>query len=145
VPAVVSGFVHDILNNEVGKILNGVDFPMWNAPIVQNSYATDIAAWDFTLGKHNTTHDTAYPTKDMRWGLAGTSDTLTFMHIDSDGFNTFLYVACGMKLLGIYHERPNVPLSSTNVYVDKSFKLDWIEPNASYDLEAVVLRQGDFL
>ena len=81
----------------------------------------------------------------MRWGLAGTANTVTFLHIDSDGFSTFVQVICGKKIWGIYCEAPDLPLFSINTFLDKKFRLDDIVEGAPYGFEALVLRPGDLL
>lgn len=82
----------------------------------------------------------------MRWGLAGTANAVTFLHIDSDGFATFVQVMCGKKVWGIYRPSTDLPLSFINAFLDDTkFQLDTIPEQATIDLEAVVLRPGDFL
>ena len=146
----VSGLVSDILENSQkpdGKILNGLEFPMWNVnPMEQSAFAVDVSAWDYMRGKPNCGNAVmSYPTEHMRWGLAGTANTMTFMHVDSDGFNSFVKVVYGKKVWMLYRERPELPRSSTNVFLDQRFSLDEINPNAAFDLEAIVLRPGDIL
>jgi hypothetical protein len=148
-PTTVTGLARNILDNANrpdGKILNGLGFPMWkDAHSDRTSYATDLVAWDYVRGKPycgNTM--TPYPTEHMRWGLAGTANAINFMHIDSDGFSTFVQVMCGKKVWAIYRESPDLPLSSMNVFLDH-FLLDDIDKNALYGLEAIVLRPGDLL
>ena len=152
-PATVSGHVRDILDNArnpAGKILNGIDFPAcfptWGDSPKLSSYATDVIAWDYLRGKPYCGNFTnPYPTAHMRWGLAGTAHALTFLHIDSDGYSTFLRVVTGKKVWGILREAPNVELSSINVFLDEHFLLDKIIDEASFGLETIVLRPGDTL
>ena len=117
--------------------------PQWH----RSSYATDMVAWNFLLGKpFGGGVDTAYPTGHVRWGLAGTADAATSLHIDSDGFATFVEVKCGKKLWAVYRPSPDFPLSNINAFLHSdSFQLDRIPPNANSGLEAVVLRPGDML
>ena len=81
----------------------------------------------------------------MRWGLAGTAHALTFLHIDSDGFSTFLRVVSGKKVWGILREAPKFQLSSINVFLDEHFMLDKIVDESLFGLETIVLRPGDIL
>jgi hypothetical protein len=81
----------------------------------------------------------------MRWGLAGTANSISFLHIDSDGFSTFVQVITGKKVWGILREDPNIPLSSINLFLDKNFLLDEILDESRFGLEAIVLRPGDIL
>ncbi len=146
----VTGLVSDILENAQkadGKILNGLEFPMWDVNIKSRStFAVDVAAWDYMRGKPYCGNLTLpYPTEHTSWGLAGTSNTFTFMHIDSDGFNSFLQVLCGLKVWVVYREKSELPRSSAKVFLDKNFRLDEYKEHAAYDLEAIVLRPGDLL
>jgi hypothetical protein len=130
------------------KILNALDFPMWKDPQWdRSSYATDMVAWDRLRGTpycgHITTH---YPTEHMRWGLAGTAHTFTSLHIDSDGFATFIQIMCGMKVWAVYRPSSVFPLSSMNVFTHAdSFEPDKMPNDAQFGLEAVVLKPGDQL
>ena len=139
----MSGLFRDILDNAWnpdGKILNGLDFPKWDEnPKDCSAYATDVVAWDYVRGKpHCGNFTIPYPTAHMRWGLAGTANTMTSFHIDSDGFSTFLWVICGKKVWGISHA-PELPLSSIDVFLDENLEA------ATHGIEAIVLRPGDLL
>jgi hypothetical protein len=147
VPETVSGLVSDILDNATadGKILNGLDFPLWNeSSAEQGDFAVDVVAFDYVRGKPHA-GNLSYPTGDMRWGLAGTANTVTFVHIDCDGFATYIKVVCGKKVWAIYREDPEVPLSSIGVFLHKKFTLDDFVNGAKYFFEAIVLRPGDTL
>ena len=111
------------------------------------SYATDMVAWDYVHGKQCCrTVTTPYPTEHVWWGLAATAHTFTSLHIDSDGFSTFMQVMCGKKVWIVYRPSPGLPLWSTNLFTNGEwFQLDKIPKNAQYGLEAMVLRPGDQL
>jgi hypothetical protein len=150
IPATVTGFARDLLDNArpLGKILNGLDFPMWkDSQWDRSSYATDMVAWDYLHGDpHCGTATTPYPTGHVQWGLAGTAHTVSMFNINSDGFATFLQVMCGKKLWAVYHPSPGLPLSNINAFTDSNFfELDSIPSKAQFGLEAVVLRPGDSL
>jgi hypothetical protein len=150
IPATLNGHASDILSNATprGKIVNGLDFPMWqDAQWERRSYATDMVAWDFLHGEpYCGTATTPYPTGHVRWGLAGTAHTVSMAHIDSDGFATFVQVMCGKKLWAVYRPSPGLPLWDTDVFVDPDlFQLDNVPEEAPFGLEAVVLRPGDLL
>ena len=103
-----------------------------------------MAAWDYVRGRPFG-GKSQYPTLDMRWGLAGTANAVTFLHIDSDGYSTFVRVICGKKVWGIYRRQPRqLPLSSINLFLDKKFRLDEML-DQSFGLEAIVLQPGDML
>ena len=149
-PVTVTGQASDLLDNarSDGKILNALDFPMWkDSQWDRCSYASDMVAWDYLHGEaYCGTGTTPYPTGHVRWGLVGTAHAVSMLHIDSDGFATFVQVMSGKKLWAVYRPTPTLPLSSTNVYMfPDHFQLDQIPPKSGFSLEAVVLRPGDLL
>ena len=152
-PATVSGFVSDILDNArnpEGKILNAIDFPAcfptWDDNRTCLSYATDVVAWDYLRGKpYCGNFINPYPTTHMRWGLAGTANAVTFLHIDSDGYSTFVRVMTGKKVWGILQESPEHQFSSPDFFLNDTFLLDEINEGSTFGLEAIVLRPGDTL
>ena len=128
--------------------MNSLDLPMWKSchHEERSAYATDVVAWDYARGHANCPRTTPYPTEHVRWGLAGAANTVTYLHIDSDGFCTDVQVMCGKKVWAIYRESSEVPLSSINTFIDPvNFKLDEIPEKSSFGLEAIVLRPGDRL
>jgi hypothetical protein len=150
IPATVTGHAKDLLDNATpdGKILNGLDFPMWkNSQWFRSAYATDMVAWDFLHGnEYCGSASEPYPTGHVRWGLAGTAHAASMFHIDSDGFATFVEVQCGKKLWAVYRPSPTLPLWDTNVFSNSEFfELDGIPEKAPFGLEGVILRPGDLL
>lgn len=145
-PVTLSGHTKDLLYSK-GKILNGLDFPMWkDSQWDRCSYATDMVAWDYVRGRHQCKITTPYPTEHVRWGLAGTSHTFTSLHVDSDGFATFVQIMSGMKVWVVYRPSPVFPLSNIDVFTNRdAFQLDEIPKNAPFGLEAMVLKPGDQL
>jgi len=81
----------------------------------------------------------------MCWGLAGTANSVTFIHIDSDGYATTVRVVTGKKVWGILTETPRHRLASTDIFLDDDFLLNEITPGSTFGLEAIVLRPGDML
>jgi hypothetical protein len=146
-PVTLTGRTKDFLTPK-GKILNGLDFPMWkDSQWDRCSYATDMVAWDHVRGRHHCkTITTPYPMEHVRWGLAGTAHTFTALHIDSDGFATFVQVMCGMKVWVVYRPCSDLPLSNIDVFTKgDAFQLGSIPKNARFGLEAIVLKPGDQL
>lgn len=149
-PVTVTGHAMDLLQNAKsdGKILNGLDFPMWkDSEWHRSSYSTDMVAWDYLHGdQHCSTGTEPYPTGHMRWGLAGTAHAVSMLHVDSDGFGTFIQVMCGKKLWAVYRAHPSLPLSSTDVFLSPDcFQLDRVPTHANFGLEGLVLRPGDLM
>lgn len=147
VPLVLSGVVQDLLDNvediNTNKILNALDFPLWNGNCERNTYSTDLAAWDVTRGLHIFDPSALYPTGDVRWGLAGLKHSMTFLHIDPDGFHTENTVIVGGKAWGLLRERPGMKKSSIDFYLDEGFCLNEIVEATHYDFEIIALRPGD--
>ncbi|EDR05515.1 uncharacterized protein LACBIDRAFT_329480 [Laccaria bicolor S238N-H82] len=130
VPSVVSGYVNDLLENasSTGKILNGLDLPMWSSYHPSNNYETDAVAWNVTRGTHRIPLHGPFPTQDREWGIAGLKHVLTFLHIDCDG------------------PQDLKKLSSIDFYMDEDgFSLSGKPKDIKYDFEAVVLWPGDEL
>jgi hypothetical protein len=148
VPSVVSGQVNDLLENasSTGKILNGLDLPMWASYRPLNNYETDTVAWNFTRGTHRIPLNGPFPTQDREWGIAGLKHVLTFLHIDCDGFNTRYGPKVGRKLWAFLRPQDSKKLSSIDFYMDEDgFSLSGKPKITKYDFEAVVLRPGDEL
>ena len=146
-PSVLSGVVQDLLDNaedtNKSKILNALDFPLWDGNGDRYAYATDVAAWDVTRGLHIFDPSVLYPAGDVRWGLAGLKNSMTFLHIDPEGFHTENTVGVGGKAWGLLRERPSLKTSSSNFYLHEGFCLNEIADNTQYDFEIVALRPGD--
>jgi hypothetical protein len=105
-----------------------------------------MVAWDYLRGKNVYNGPTPYPTEDMRWGLAGTANAVSWMHIDSDGFATFIRIMTGKKVWAIYRPLSSgLPLSSTKIFLRDSFCLTEVPTQEEFNMEAMVLRQGDLL
>jgi len=146
----VVGRANDLLDNATpdGKILNGLDFPMWkNSQWVRSTYATDMVACDYLHGnEYCGSASEPYPIGHVRWGLAGTAHAVSMFHIDSDGFATFMELKCGLKLLAVYRPSSTLPLWDTNVFCNSEFfELDRIPAKAPFGLEGIILRPGDLL
>ncbi|KDR65363.1 hypothetical protein GALMADRAFT_148754 [Galerina marginata CBS 339.88] len=123
-----------------GKILNALDNPSWDEPTTVNSYSIDLAAWKAT--RMNFAGDKVeYPRGDMRWKLASTADTLTAIHMDSDGMATEVEVI-GEKLWIVGHSKPGCSFSDISLLVDKRFQLDEAPAGGYFGFEAIVLSPG---
>lgn len=145
IPTVVSGRVSDLLNNatDTGKILNGLDFPMYNSSLDINAFATDLAAWDVTRGLHHLDPGASYPTEDMAWGLCGHKHCFTFVHVDAEGCSTRTRVECGEKAWGVIEDSGALKLSSIDFFLDAGFRLNEVLKTSKYDMELIILKPGD--
>ena len=118
---------------------------MLDAPLEHTAYTSDLAAWRATSSVHTCSPKSEYPKGSMRWGLAGSANTFTFMHIDSDRYNTFMKVFCGKKLWAFYHNEHPHHLSNINVFTNPEFCLDEVLPQSDYGIEAIVLNPGNLM
>ena len=128
-----------------GKILNALDLPLYDGSTEPTQYASDLHAWDVTRGHHHVDQTSPYPTKHMRWALAGHENAITFLHIDCEGLSTDIMVIDGGKAWGFLRERRGNPLSSINFFLKDGFRLDQVLSSSEYDFEIVALRPGDRL
>lgn len=148
VASVLSGRVRELLNNsedtKTTKILNALDFPLWNGRHSPNAYSTDIASWDVTRGLHIFEPSLLYPTCDVQWGIAGHKHSMSYNHIEPDGLLTEITVGLGGKAWGVLRERPGFKKSSIHMYLNKNFSLNEIN-DPKYDFEIMRLKAGDRL
>ena len=79
------------------------------------------------------------------WGLAATTSALSWWHIDSEGFGTYIDTKAGLKWWivawrkGKEHEFES--FSEADIFFNRGYELD--EPNLDkWDMEAVVLHPG---
>ena len=146
-PDVVSGTVQDLLDNATksGKILNGLDFPIFNGSLDVNPYATDITAWHATLGIHCVDPTTPYPTSDMAYGLASLEDSFTAMHLDAEGLATKNKIEVGAKAWGVAYDPFALKLSSIDFFTHPGFRLDEVLKDSMYEMELIILEDGDML
>jgi hypothetical protein len=122
------------------KILNALNLPRPTGRGIEPIFfSTDSAAWDSTNGISSNYPNAHPPYNDIRWGLAATAGAISWWHIDSNGFATYLDCKCGKKfiIMGRRKEESFESFSEIDIFLN-DFKLD--EPNTDrWDLEAVVL------
>ena len=147
IPTVVSGTVQDLLDNATkdGRILNGLDFPLFNGNLQMNGYSTDITAWHSTIGIHRVDPSTPYPISDMCYGLASLQDSFTCLHLDAEGLSTKNKVEVGVKAWGVAHDPHALKLSSIDFFGHPGFKIDHVRNDSQYEMELIVLEAGDML
>lgn len=116
-------------------------------PFVFEVFSSDKTAYHFTKSSNSFSLHDSYPFEDVNWGLIGTKDTITFIHIDSDGLCTHIYILCGGKIWFFLRPKPGSEqlLSSRHMFLNQTFRLDRVLDIAHYDLEAVALTPGDLL
>ncbi|KAH6891575.1 hypothetical protein BKA70DRAFT_1119956, partial [Coprinopsis sp. MPI-PUGE-AT-0042] len=86
----------------------------------------------------------SYPSGHTQWGLLAYNGALHYLHIDAEGFGTWIDVKCGAKLWVIAYPPSNdqsLSLSNIDAYQLGS-QLFCGEPPEGWTLEAVVLMPG---
>jgi len=150
-PKTVSGTLQDVMTSSESKrgvILNALDLPLSSSNHSSSkSFSSDKTAYHFTKSSNSFSLHDSYPFEDVNWGLIGTKDTITFIHIDSDGLCTHVYILCGGKIWFFLRPKPGFEqlLSSRHMFLNQAFRLDRVLDIAHYDLEAVALTPGDLL
>lgn len=154
-PKTVSGTLQDVLassGSDRGTTLNTLDLPLSSSEYSSSkSFSSDKTAYHFTKSSNSFSLNDPYPFEDLNWGLIGTKDAITFIHIDSDGLGTHVYILCGGKIWFFLRPKPGLSvlaetsLSSRHMFLHSTFRLDRVLDTAHYDLEAVALTPGDLL
>lgn len=78
----------------------------------------------------------------MRWAIAATANTITWLHIDSDGLGTIIMVINGMKVWIVLRALPNWSFADINFFLRREFQLDRALNGDYFGLEAIVLTPG---
>ncbi|KAH9475942.1 hypothetical protein JR316_0011504 [Psilocybe cubensis] len=121
-----------------GKILNALDIPLPHAGAHSFDLSTEAAALRATSGSWK--YSTPVPFGDMSWGLVATEGAFSDIHIDANGFCSFIQPLHGLKLwIIMYPRRLDVDLSSDR-RVFLGDKLDYGETHhQDWIYEAIVL------
>lgn len=115
---------------------------MPEAGMGQFPFSTDSMAWKCTKGAAGFEQEKPPPLGDFRWGLAATTGALSWWHIDSNGFGTYVDTKAGLKWWIVARRKGHAhrfeTISEMGTFCDKGYEVD--EPNAEkWDLEAVIL------
>ncbi|KAF8896910.1 hypothetical protein CPB84DRAFT_1848087 [Gymnopilus junonius] len=149
IPLTITGtlrLLFDQVNaGDKGRTLNGLDLPLPHQSMTPMAYSTDRHAFHHTRGRLGFPSSKTFPTTNLCWALAGAPDTITFLHINSDGFNTHVLVICGGKTWIFYRQSSDTPLSSRHTFFHLGFHLDHYIPPTKYGLEAIYLSKGNLL
>ncbi|KAG6887431.1 hypothetical protein C0992_012277 [Termitomyces sp. T32_za158] len=134
-------FLHT-LDQDHPKALSGLDFPLCHDPFPVQKFSSDFWAWTEVQGKGFCKSRNPYPVPEMRWGLASTSGTYHYFHLDANGYGTFVVVDCGCKLWFLASPRggEEAGFDSIDMY---AVDFEASEPNLNlWNLELVVLKPG---
>jgi hypothetical protein len=124
-----------------GAIINGLSFPLPLSAIKRDKLCSEIEAWRLTEGLPFC-QKAAYPTSEMRWGLASTGGSRHWVHLDSDGLATFVDVIHGKKwwiLLRPHLEGEPDPSAHVDLYLND---FDPAVAVKTWEAEAVLLTPG---
>jgi hypothetical protein len=108
-------------------------------------FSTDSAAWKCTKGAAGFTPAQAPPLADFRWGLAATTGAISWWHVDSNGFGTYVDTKAGLKWWIVARRKGRghsfESFSEVETFFGRGYEVD--QPNLEkWDLEAVVLPPG---
>lgn len=131
-----------------GKILNALDFPLGQANLSPMKFTSESYAWQATKSAAYCKTDRPFPGDSVRWGMAATSGALSWFHIDSDGFGTFVDVQAGSKYWIVGRPKcvsneaaiDHGAFSDINMYL-KPYDFS-SPPTDMWDFEAVYLEPG---
>ncbi|KAH6869620.1 hypothetical protein BKA70DRAFT_1029423, partial [Coprinopsis sp. MPI-PUGE-AT-0042] len=131
-------------------IVNALNLPMPPGlrPEHNFPFSSEHVAWLRTLG-NSFCFDT-YPTSHMRWSLVAFNGALHYLHIDSDGFGTWLEVKHGLKLWVIVRPKDGSASGPVPSFTEidgflKFFGQGDLPNSDRWDVEAVVLKPGSRL
>ena len=131
-------------NLSQGRVLNGLEFPHPSGcrdPDVEPS--TDDIAWVMTTYKPFCSREVQKPLSDTRWGLAATAGAVTYWHVDSNGYGTYVDVQVGLKWWVVASPKDDGPSFSESTLYNE---FDPQDVNSDlWDIQAVVLEPGDRL
>ena len=109
---------------------------------------TDSAAWKATKGAKACPQDESPPYSAIRWGLAATKGALSWLHLDSNGFNTYVDTKSGFKWWIVGRRKGEEhyfkSFSEAEAFFDGHYQID--SPyTEKWDFEAVLLPPGSRL
>lgn len=130
-----------------GKNLNSLDFPMQNAVLPSEKFASDVKAWNWTQTTRN--RNDHYPSSTARWGLAATTGASHKWHLDTDGESTFIKVVSidGGKVwfVGVPKDLNFEQFAQRHIFQgDSGYDMD-TSNTALWNVEAVYLKPGSLL
>ncbi|KAF9049143.1 hypothetical protein BJ165DRAFT_1464582 [Panaeolus papilionaceus] len=129
---------------ENGKILNALDLPMPTATLEETCFTTDLVSWRLTMGELNCPRGEEYPTSKFRWALVTTKGGLHWVHLDNDGFATFIHVRTGAKWWIIATPKKGHEDAAEFAHLEKDYDASLPRPDL-WDYEAVLLTENTML
>jgi hypothetical protein len=106
--------------------------------------SSDRAAFQKTLQGPMCKKRVEYPVVETVWGLAATTGAVSFFHLDTNGFATWIDVCAGAKYWILARPKKHHDFAKMTLFTKHSY--DQEGPNEDYwDLEAVLLLPGTHL
>ena len=126
------------------KILNALDFPMPSASHPPTTISSDLVAFMATLDMPFCHWTIGFPVSGCRWGIAANQDAHHLLHVDCNGFATYIDTQVGAKWWVVAQPKQfNDPLSSIETF---AVDYDLTEANdEKWSLEAILLLPGSCL
>ncbi|KAJ2931477.1 hypothetical protein H1R20_g5539, partial [Candolleomyces eurysporus] len=118
------------------KSLNALNFPNPNAGIEVTPFSSEARAYLQTTAEPYCAA-LSMPIADIRWSLCATEGAHHYWHIDSNGFGTFIALACGVKVWAVAREMKPYDFASMNFWANPG--LDVTETRNIHFTEAIVL------
>ena len=104
--------------------------------------STDTVAWLQTIDKPLCKF-IQKPITEIRWGLAATAGAISYWHMDTNGFATYIDVQVGKKLWVVAHPKQDGPsFGSRDFYC--AFDCEKVNEDL-WDVYAVLLKPGQRL
>ncbi|KAF9040950.1 hypothetical protein BJ165DRAFT_1550248 [Panaeolus papilionaceus] len=129
---------------ENGKILNALDLLMPTALLEESSFMTDLVSWRLAMGELNCPRGKEYPISKLRWALVTTKGGTHWVHIDNDGFATFIHVRTGAKWWIIATPKEGFEDVAEFAHLEKRYDASLPCPDM-WNYEAVLLTEGMML
>lgn len=125
--------------------MNALHFPMPEQGLGSFKISTDSVAWEATKGAAGCVQEDNPPLADLRWGLAATTGAISWFHLDSNGFDTYIDSRAGSKLWIVGLTCGENPLFESISDFQTYFDGDYDEEDlntSKFKLEAVLLPPG---
>jgi hypothetical protein len=105
--------------------------------------STDTVAWSHTFNMPLCKKHQQKPITDIRWGLAATAGAISYWHLDTNGFATYIDVQVGKKWWVVAHPKEDGPsFASRDFY--SNFDCESINKDL-WDVHAIMLEPGQRL
>ena len=127
-----------------GRILNCLELPnSTGCSEPHHAISTDTVAWSHTIGKPLCKKHLQKPVTDIRWGLAATAGAISYWHLDTNGFATYIDVKVGQKWWVVAEPKEGGPSFGSKDFYSQ-FDCEKVNEEL-WDVYAVLLKPGQRL